>query len=247
MRPANTTVVVASNYNKTLERDPLAFDFFNKVFEDVIKRYTAPAGRFILCGLSLGGENALQYTEMSRGTAFKTAIKPLAVIGVDPPVDMEDLYYNAKAEIAVYTKDSANLTEGKKRAWNEDHFLIDYFHKLYGGAPDQFRERYIAGSQFSRRDADGGNAKYLLDVPVRLYCDPDILWALKNRNRDYYHMNAANLSAMINFLTLNGNSRAELIPALGKGYRIDGTRHPHSWSIVDAEDCLKWMAGLIGK
>ncbi|PSK93364.1 hypothetical protein [Taibaiella chishuiensis] len=238
-------VVVSANSNKGLEHDTFAFNFLNRVFADVMAIYKAPPGTFILSGLSLGGENALQYTEMSRNPACSTLIRPMAVIGVDPPVDMEDLYLRAREEIAAYAKDSNNLTAGKQLAWNEDHFLVDYFHQLYGGPPEQFRDRYIAGSQFSRGQADGGNARYLLDVPVRLYCDPDILWQLKNRNRDYYHMNAASLSAMINFLTINGNKQAELIPALGKGYRVDGTRHPHSWSIVDAGDCLNWIAGLI--
>lgn len=80
-----------------------------------------------------------------------------------------------------------------------------------------------------------------------MYCDPDILWALRERNRDYYDMNAADLSAMINFLNLNGNKEAEFIPALGKGYRLDGTRHPHSWSIVDPVDCLNWVLNILNK
>ncbi len=239
------TVVVSANGNKGLEYDTFALNFFDRVFAHVMATYKAAPGTFILSGLSLGGENALQYTEMSRNPAYNTLIKPLAVIGVDPPVDMEDLYLRAREEIAAYARDSNKLTAGKQLAWNEDHFLVNYFHELYGGPPDQFRDKYIAGSQFSRGQADGGNARYLLDVPVRLYCDPDILWQLNNRNRDYYHMNAASLSAMINFLTINGNKQAELVPALGKGYRVDGTRHPHSWSIVDAGDCLKWIAGLI--
>lgn len=238
-------VILSANYNNTLESHPAALDFFNVVFNDVINKFKAPKDKFILSGLSLGGMNALQYTEMSRSTKYTTAIKPLAVIGVDPPVDMTDLYNGAKQQIRRYEKEGAGLSESKKMALKEDRFLIDGFERLYGGTPEQVPDKYVAGSQFSRNEDDGGNAKYLIDVPVRLYCDPDIVWQLKNKGRDYYNMNAANLSAMINFLMEKGNKQAELIPAIGKGFRVDGKRHPHSWSIVDPGDCIKWMNDLV--
>ncbi len=241
------TAVVSANYNDPLDSDKATMAFFETVFKDMVTRFNAPKDKFILSGLSLGGENALQYTEMSRNNSYDTFIKPLAVIGVDPPVDMRDLYYGAKKQISVYEKEGDNLSENKKIALKEDHFLVDGFTRLYGGSPDEFPGKYISGSQFSRSEEDGGNAKFLVNVPVRLYCDPDIVWQLKNKGRDYYEMNAANLSAMVNFLMQKGNAKAELIPAIGKGYRVDGTRHPHSWSIVEPLDCVKWILGLVNK
>lgn len=238
-------VVLSANFNKSLDIDTSALQFFNHVFADVISRFGVAEDRFILSGLSLGGENVLEYTELSRSPSGGTRIRPLAVIGVDPPVDMADLYQGAKTEIALYMRDTSRFTPGRRQALEEDRLLIDYFHQVYGGSPEQVPERYAAGSPFTRSHDDGGNARFLIDVPVRLYCDPDILWQMKNRSRDYYHMNSANLSAMINFLQLNGNTQAELIPALGKGFRVDGTRHPHSWSIVDATECLQWIEGLL--
>jgi acetyl esterase/lipase len=238
------TVVVSANYNKSLESDSQAMLFFESVFTALISKYNLPGNKFVLCGLSLGGGNALQYTEMSRDSKYHTYLKPMAVIGVDPPVDMIDLYNNAIQQIAEFEKEGGTLSESKKTALDENRFLIDYFHKLYGGPPEQYPQKYIEGSQFSRNQDDGGNAKHLIQVPVRLYCDPDILWQLKYKERDYYHMNAANLSAMINFLMKRGNKQAELIPAIGKGFRVDGTRHPHSWSIVDAAGCVGWIIGL---
>ena len=58
-------------------------------------------------------------------------------------------------------------------------------------------------------------------------------------------MNALDQSAMINFLHRAGNEKAEFINAYKKGYRLDGTRHPHSWSIVDAVDCINWIKDII--
>lgn len=239
------TIVVAANYNNTLDTDTTAKHFFDVVFKDVVIKYKVPKDKFILCGLSLGGMNALQYTEMSRNAKCSTYLKPLAVIGVDPPIDMIDLYNGAKNAIAKYEKEDDKLSDSKKAALQEDYFLINEFKKQYGGSPEEFPEKYVEGSMFTRSRDDGGNAKYLVDVPVRLYCDPDVVWQLKNKGRDYYDMNAANLSAMTNFLMQSGNMRAEFIPAIGKGFRVDGTRHPHSWSIVEPTDCIKWILELI--
>jgi hypothetical protein len=239
------TVVLSANYNNTLESDPAAMRFFNLSFMEISEKFKVSKDKFILSGLSLGGNNALQYTEMSRNPKYSTSIQPIAVIGIDPPVDQVDLYHHAKEAIELYRADSSLITESIQLALNEDHFLIDYFHTLYGGSPEEVPEKYIEGSNFSRTQADGGNAKYLIDIPVRLYADPDILWNLKYKNRDYYHINAANLSAMTNFLMMKGNKRVEFIPAIGKGYRVDGTRHPHSWSIVEPDDCIRWILEIV--
>jgi hypothetical protein len=239
------SVVISANYNKPLNTDQRAMLFFDAVFKELVDKYKAPKDQFILSGLSLGGNNALQYTEMSRNKKYTTYLKPLAVIGVDPPVDMADLYNGAKRAIIKYEKEGEKLSQSKKIALAEDYYLINEFEQLYGGSPEEFPEKYAEGSQFSRNREDGGNAKYLIDVPVRLYCDPDIVWQLKNKGRDYYDMNAANLSAMTNFLMQNGNTRAEFIPAIGKGFRVDGLRHPHSWSIVEPKECIQWILSLV--
>lgn len=64
---------------------------------------------------------------------------------------------------------------------------------------------------------------------------------MKNRHRDAYDMNSTDLSAMVNLLQTKGNKKAQLIVTHKKGYRPDGTRHPHSWSIMDSKACLDWI------
>lgn len=58
-------------------------------------------------------------------------------------------------------------------------------------------------------------------------------------------MNALDQTAMINELHQEGNDRAEFINALGKGYRPNGMRHPHSWSLVEPIDCINWIMKCI--
>jgi hypothetical protein len=78
-------------------------------------------------------------------------------------------------------------------------------------------------------------------MPLRIYCDPDIEWQVKSRNINYDEMGAKDQTTMINLLNQQGNHNAEFINALGKGYNPDGTRNPHSWSIIDATTCVEWM------
>lgn len=226
------TIVPSINNDYGVDDEKAALDFLNFVFTETVTKYKAPKNKFILSGLSAGGMTALRYTEMSRDSSNRTSIIPTAVYGVDPPVDLAGLYYRSKRDID-RNIEHTGLSESKR--------IVESFNQQYGGSPDQQPKRYIESSMYSRSEINGGNATYLKNVPVRLYCDPDIEWNLKERNRDYYDMNAADESAMINFLNLTGNKKAEFISALGKGYRLDGTRHPHSWSIVDADDCIKWI------
>ncbi|HAO29041.1 MAG TPA: hypothetical protein DCQ68_18025 [Chryseobacterium indologenes] len=94
---------------------------------------------------------------------------------------------------------------------------------------------------FSYREKDGGNAKYLLNIPILIYTEPGIIWQMENRGRDIYDLNVADITAMINLLRLKGHKNADLVITNDRGIRPDGTRHPHSWSIMDSKECLLWI------
>lgn len=237
------TVLLSIN-NGAIDDDSLTLRFLNTTFQQITNQYHLPKDKFIIGGLSGGGMLALRYTEIAKANCSKTYITPKAVFGADPPVDMAGLY-NSSTRFITMNDGRANLSPGMASGLAEARWLVDAFNKIYGGSPDQYQEQYIKRSMYSRSQTDGGNAKFLADVPVRIYCDPDILWQMKERNRDYYDMNAVDQSAMINFLNIMGNKNAAFVPALGKGYRLDGTKHPHSWSIVDAKDLVGWILKLI--
>lgn len=239
------TVVLSSNFNRSLSLDHFAFGFIDTTFSELITKFNVPKEKFILCGLSLGGMNAFRYTEMSQDKNYFTTIKPLAVIGVDPPIDEMGLYKRALDEINLYESHSAKLNNGQLNALAEDKMLVADFQEIYGGSPEAAPKKYIQHSPYTRSEQDGGNANYLITIPTKIYCDPDINWHLKNRTRDFYHINASDQTALINFLTLQGNTNAEFVSSIGKGYRLDGTRHPHTWSIIDSEDCIKWIEQLL--
>jgi pimeloyl-ACP methyl ester carboxylesterase len=224
------TVVPSANAHICLDTPVL--DFLNKTFADVIVRYGVADDAFVIGGFSLGGTVSLRYTEMAYEDVRQTAIVPCAAFCVDGPVDYITLYRQFETGIR------RNM-DGEAIA--EAAYFIDRMHNVFGGSPGDTCINYVKHSVYNRGEAEGGNARYLATVPVRVYADPDIDWAMKYRKKDYYDMNAPGLSALIVELNLQGNDKAAFINRLGKGFRLDGTRHPHSWSLLDADDCMEWL------
>ena len=112
---------------------------------------------------------------------------------------------------------------------------------LYGGSPDKFPEKYIENSIYSYGAKDGGNAKYLKKMPLLMFTDLDTDWLIDQRHRDLNDWNGIDIISMINQLKIMGNKNARVIVSQGKGVRLDGTKNPHSWSIMDSEVCLNWI------
>lgn len=224
------SLIPSINYNLCL--DDTALNFLNTVFADATDRYKPPLKKIIIGGFSLGGMNAIRYTELAYEDSSKVRIKPIAVYAVDSPLDLETLYDTFIRTVEKNVSDAA-VMEAKS--------YLDKMNTQFGGSPEQYPQQYVHYSMYSRNQPQGGNARYLKFIPIRIYSDPDINWYLKNRQADFYDMNALSQAAMINQLHRMGNDHAEFINALGKGYRPNGMRHPHSWSILEPVDCMNWI------
>jgi hypothetical protein len=96
-------------------------------------------------------------------------------------------------------------------------------------------------SPYSFNDTTQQAIKPLVDLPIRLYTEPDVLWWL-NDGLDYWGMNAFDFAALTNELRRLGNKKITLITTTNKGYRKpDNKRHPHSWSIAEPNDLVNWL------
>jgi len=115
------------------------------------------------------------------------------------------------------------------------------FRIMYGGSPSEHPKNYEVASSYYPDAKDGGNAKYLKSVPVRLYCDPDINWIIENRKGSFATMNATDLSGCISQLKLFGNKNAEFVNCLGKGFKPDGTRYPLYFSMLDPDEFIRGL------
>ena len=131
-------------------------------------------------------------------------------------------------------------------AANEGKWVTAVLEKNLGGTATEKQEAYIQYSPYCHIALDGGNARLLeKNIAIRVYSEPDVHWWIETRRKDFYDMNTIDAAALVNTLKIQGNTEAELILTTDKGYRPDGSRHPHSWSIVDEQELIDWFLELI--
>jgi hypothetical protein len=206
--------------------DSLSQQTFDRILKDVTSKHKLIDQKFYVGGFSIGGSCVIKYAENAE-------IKPTAVFAIDPPLDFERYYNSAKRDIRLSKDNEAN---------QENVYMIDRLEKETGGSPATNLTEYYNISPYSFSDTTQRAIKKLIKMPLRIYTEPDINWWLKERSADFTGMNATECSAMINEINRLGNQSAELITTQNKGYRKpDDRRHPHSWSIVDNEELIKWL------
>lgn len=206
--------------------DSLSQQTFDRILKDATSKLKLIDQKFYVGGFSIGGSCAIKYAENS-------TIKPTAVFAIDPPLDFERFYNSAKRDIKLSKNSEAN---------QENVYMIDRLEKETGGSPKTNLSEYYSLSPYSFSDTTQTAIKKLINLPLRIYTEPDINWWLKERGADLTSMNVTECSAMINELNRLGNQNAELITTQNKGYRKpDNRRHPHSWSIVNNDELIKWL------
>lgn len=228
------TIVPSINWGT--EDRKVEIEVLDSIFKEIVEEHNISKENFVLGGLSNGGMISLTYAQQSAKKEYKTFLKPKGVFGLDVPLDKVHLYEYCQREIK---RDFSKLGVG------EAHWIMENYNKVYGGSPKEFPKKYIEASIYSNGIEDGGNAKYLKDIPIRMYTDLDVNWLMNERRRDLYDWNGTDIVAMINDLKLMGNKDANVIISMGKGVRLDGAKHPHSWSILDNQDCFNWIEGLL--
>ena len=229
-------VTIIPSINWGTENREVEIETLNIIFKDVIENHKIPEENFILGGLSNGGMISLTYAQQAVKDKKKTYLKPKGVFGLDVPLDKAHFYEYCEREIK---RNFSELGVGEAR------WIMNNYNEIYGGSPKEFPEKYIKASIYSNGVETGGNAEYLKDIPIRMYTDLDVNWLMNERRRDLYDWNGTDIVAMINDLKLMGNKDANVIITMGKGIKLDGAKHPHSWSIMDNKDCFNWIEKLI--
>jgi hypothetical protein len=233
----NNIATLVLTINVRLHLDSDSFDLINNMILDFSKRKNIKTKNIIFGGFSAGGSLALSYTEWMNKKPIDNIPTPKAVFVIDPPVDFYNFWF-IEQRLA-----ERKCSEGMAR---EAQFFMNYFEENFGGTPNDFPNKYKNASPYSRLEKNGGNLIYLKNTAVRAYCEPDINYRLE-KCEDYYDLNAADLSAMINQLRLLENDSAEFITTTNKGYRMNGKRNPHSWSILDDKECIEWIKNILEK
>lgn len=202
---------------------------FLELLEHVTNTYKLKGLNFYLGGFSIGGTCAIKYSELALSNNYP--VKPAALFAIDAPLDFERQYFGMLREV--------RLPNSCEDCLAESNYILNRVRKEFGGSPSDNLPNYHQKSPYSFNDTTQQAIKPLVNLPIRLYTEPDILWWM-NEGVDYSLMNSFDFAAMANELKRMGNKKAELMITTGKGYRKpDNTRHPHSWSIVEPKDLVK--------
>jgi len=186
------------------------------------------APRFLL-GMSLAGTRALRMTihAVTHGRRV-----PAAVAVVDAPIDMIRFWHAERL---------ATARDFHPSAADEGRWVRYRLEQNLGGTPADAREAYVAYSPYTHGEPEGGQARHLAGIPLRAYHEPDVDWWIAHRQKSYYAMNSLDLAALVTELQHGGHPDAALITTHAARPDLDGS--PHSWSIVDEPELLRWLLG----
>lgn len=227
--------------------NPIDFYFENErmlVVRDLIReavekhdlRLENPLENLSYVGFSIGGTQALKFTIFCQKSSSECTLTPDSVAVVDAPLDMIRFWH---------ATERAERVGFHPRGAGEGRWVSHWLEKNLGGTPHEHREAYVEYSPYTYTwetvgDNLGGNAQYLKGIPVRTYAEPDVNWHIEHRRRSYYSMNVTDMAALVTDLRTMGNDEAEFIATHNQ--RTNPEENPHSWSIVDEPDLMRWFA-----
>jgi hypothetical protein len=211
--------------------DSLSQTTLDQFIPNIQKRYKLTDKPFYFGGFSLGGSGVVKYAE--RAYSQTNIARPKAIFAIDPPLDFERMYYSLQNSIRNGTSEASK---------QEANYFIKRLEYEFQSTPQVDNKPFQTISPYSFSDTSQKNIRSLANCPILLISEPDIIWQMEERNRSIYDLNTLDCSLAINSLRLLGNKRAQLILTTGKGYRkLTGKRNPHSWSIIDSEQTIKWL------
>ena len=229
-------LVVVPSINWGTDSKDEAFRILDKIFHEIVIKYKVSKDNFIIGGLSNGAILALTYAEKAVKNPDSFYLIPKGIFALDAPLDEARFYKYCEREMA---------RNNNEAALNEANWIKNNYDAKYGGSPDKFSQKYIENSIYSYGAVEGGNAKYLKNMPLLMFTDLDTDWLINERSRDLYDWNGIDIVSMINQLKIMGNKNAKVIVSHGKGVKLDGSKNPHSWSIMDNQLCIKWMEEVL--
>jgi len=220
---------LAMNINNQLFCSYPLYEAVLESIQTLQEKHQIPKGKIAVGGFSAGGNLALTYAANSVKNQMQGI--PSAVFAIDPPLDLER-FYNINTKIATESRFESNRKEAE--------FVLRFLNAFLGDQKEK-RAAYLENSPFIETAPDSCNARYLGFIPIKLFSEPDLNWYLTERGRTYDQLNAYSISQFHKHLHRIGNKKVDYKPSKNKGIRKDGTRHPHSWSLMDSKETVKWI------
>lgn len=227
---SNNIAVVFSNYNQKLWFEENELKKLAEQLQQIFTDHKLPNNNVHFGGFSSGGNVALLIGNfLTVNEEF--GLGPKGIFVVDSPIDLVALYNSAQKNI------NRNFSEVSVQ---EGHFIVEKLGNELG-SPIKDLKKYEKHSVFTSITENIENIKNLKNTKIRMYSEPDTLWWKENRMADYEQLNAFYLKKLAKKLIHENFSKVEYITTENRGYRSNGEKHPHSWSIVQPNDLIDWV------
>ncbi len=222
--------VLAMNFNQHLYLNQKEKQELAKQLTKIVREQNLSEKNIFIGGFSSGGNVSLLISDYL--IKNESLIQPKGVFIVDSPIDFLGLYKTSEKNL------KRNFSEISVQ---ESTWIKNMFDKEFGN-PANGITNYEQNSPYTFETQNIDNLKGLEKLKIRLYTEPDIKWWNKNRENDFEDLNAFYIQNLSKKLKNEFEKNSvELINTENRGYRANGERHPHSWSIVNEKDLINWM------
>lgn len=225
---ANVSVLLM-NFNRHLWIMKEDAQQLGGVLQGVVDQYDLQENPIYMGGMSMGGNVALSLSNYLHDQ--QSLLFPKGVFIIDSPIDLYRLYENALVDLS-----KEGLTEQRLA---EPRWIVETLENTFG-KQDDLLVNIAEQSPFTFK-TQKMSVPNLSQTQLRLYTEPDVEWWRTNRGTIFEQTNAYMIQNIHKWLKEVGWEQTELIQTKNKGYRANGDRHPHSWSIVDVDELLQWM------
>ncbi|MFN8283945.1 MAG: hypothetical protein U0U67_12065 [Chitinophagales bacterium] len=227
------TVLLSNNEgNLSFQIDANAMHYLDSMIPILLNKYNIPNDNYYLGGFSLGGSSVVKYVQHCNVYDIKP--KPKAVFAIDPPLDFNRLYHVYER----WLNDTSTYYMNKLQY----KLFIDKMQTYFRGDVSNAYQNYLKLSPYCYEDKNNVGARLFEKMPVSIYCEPDFNWAISEKHWNAYDLNVLDNVSFINELQKAGNKNAKLILTENKGKRkLLNQKHPHSWSIAEANEVVNWL------
>jgi pimeloyl-ACP methyl ester carboxylesterase len=229
--PQQNIALFLMNFNRHLWLTPNQCEQLTNLITTALQAQQLEDLPVVLGGMSIGGNVATTLGSYWLQQEKKPPLKGVFI--VDAPLDLYALYENALFDTQRPELDEQRLAE--------PNWIVNYFTAAFGTDSTTLLHNIQQLAPLTYAQQHWENIAPLQGIPTRFYTEPDPAWWQANRQTAHERTNAHKLQQWTALLKQQNWQKLELIETQNKGYRANGERHPHSWSIVEVEELLQWM------
>ena len=226
----NQVAVLYMNFNQKLYLEEEEKKQLAERLLGILKKHKLPLEKLYIGGFSSGGNVSLLLSSYIMEHP-ELDFSPEGVFIVDSPIELSALYYAAEKNLE---------NNFSKPSVEESTWIIEQFTTQFGN-PHLNLSKYKHYSVFTLKTDDTHNISGLKNTKIRFYTEPDTLWWKQNRMAAYEQTNAFYIKKLAESLQAKQFKDVVYIATENKGYRANGERHPHSWSIIDEKNLIQWI------